>query len=785
MIINGSEIITRQLSIHEPVEMTFSNGQKTPLTPSRFIPQPAGEDNTLSLDGEWKVMKWPFQKAESKLASPSLPDTRWAPVRQPGKVLYADPDVDGRSVPNWNRVGLDHIDPNDGAAIRRMVVIPKQWKNKRIYLRFDAIYPAGRIYLDGQLLAEHTSGLTPFEFDVTGRVTPGRQVLVAVRLLAKHRFAKMDMVRHAVEFTGLAQSACFFATEACQVSDYHLTTSLDSACRNGVVAGMVTLCNFHPRNVKTALSITLTDSSGKRVASFQKKTTLFAGQTTDAAVSMRLAKPRLWNDEFPNLYTVTLHLSATGQPEQTLTYRTGFRRLDLSPEGAKLNGNPVKFRGVNHLTYHPDHGMHTPPDWLRRNLLLMKKANVNAIRTHFLGPRYLADLCDELGIYLLQELPVDWGTNYIHDPEWVGPALMRLEGGIRRDRHHASVMVWSIGNENMPQDARVAADGWNHLRIYEKFAKILDPSRPTMFPPPGPANKIEGIFELRVGDIADTHYSFNLARKFRKTGKLLNPNSWEANMEPMTREQALARGWSGVWFSSEYGICNMIPDLMNAPYISVIADKQEDILSYKPSMQVFIDRMRDEWGDMRRDPACLGGAYFPWICSGAGKGPEGNPWGWVRWAEDADWGVMCADLTPKPFFWALRTLFSPVWFPEQIPWKKGQTELRFKITNHYNAIDLKDCTLRTLMGGGGPWMGHLARFKDIPIKCPPGETREIRIPIWNGETRKTLNNGQAAICRCVLLDPKGFRPITADMIITPKNVRFTKGAMPLGPDAVM
>jgi hypothetical protein len=429
--------------------------------------------------------------------------------------------------------------------------------------------------------------------------------------------------------------------------------------------------------------------------------------------------------------------------------------------------------------------MYTPREWLVRCLTLMKKANVNAIRTHFLGPRDLAEICDELGIYLLQELPIDWGTHYIHDPAWVGPALMRIEGGIKRDRHHPSVMVWSIGNENMPESAKVAEDGWNHLRIFHDFAKRLDPSRPTMFPPPGPANKIKGIFEVRVGNIADTHYSFKLAREFRQTGVAVNPRSWEADMEELTRAEAIQRGWSGVWFSSEYGVVNMMPDLMNAPYLSCIADKPEDILSYKSSMQVFIDRMRDEWGDMRRDPTCLGGAYFPWMCSGAGKGPEGNPWGWVRWGEDADWGVVTADLLPKPFFWALRVLFSPVWFPERLEWEEGATELRFKITNHYNAINLKECTLRTMMGGGGKWMGFMNRFKDIPVECPPGVTREIRIPIWNEATMKALHQGQPVVCRCILVDPKDFRPITADIVVTPKNVNFAEGAMPLGPDAVL
>ncbi len=469
-------------------------------------------------------------------------------------------------------------------------------------------------------------------------------------------------------------------------------------------------------------------------------------------------------------------------PDQYVTYRTGFRRFEVANGRATLNGRPVKFRGVNHLTYHPDHGMHTPREWLRQCLTLMKRANVNAIRTHFLGPPALADLCDELGIYLMQELPIDWGTNYIHDPLWVGPALKRLEGGVRRDRHHPSVMVWSVGNENMPQDAKVADEGWHHLRLYDRFVKQLDPSRPTMFPPPGPANKIKGIFEVRVGDIADTHYSFDLVREFNETGVVTNPRSWEADMQTVTREDAMKQGWSGVWFSSEYGISNFIPDLLHAPYASVITDTPEDPLSGENTLEVFYRRLAREWGYMRDDPTCLGGAYFPWLCSGTGD----NPWGWVRWGEDADWGVITADLLPKPQFWALRVLFSPVQFPNRVTWHKGETEIVFQVRNHYNQIDLRDCTLRTMMAGGGRYMAMMRNWKDIPIEGEPGELATIRIPIWNEASLKSLENGNAFPCRCILLDPNGFRPITADILVIPEAViDKLDETMPVGPDAEM
>lgn len=779
MLIDGDALIAQQLALTETTPVTFPDGRQTVLHPVRHVPQLAAADMTLSLDGEWRVTKWPFAKAEAKLVAAAVSDAKWAPVQQPGKVFYLDTSRCVDEHKNWNRVGLDHIDPEDGAVLRRTVRIPRAWKGKRVYLRFDAIYPAGRIYLDGELLGEHTSGLTPIEFDVTDRVVPGKDALVAVRLLRKHKFVKMDMVRHACEFAGLAQPACFFATEPVQISDYHLVNGLDAKLTAGTLAGEVQVTNRGSKAVSVTVTGTLTGAAGKRVARAVAKAKLAAGETRKLPLRLTVRNPQLWNDEYPNLYGATLGLAVPGQQTQTMAWRTGFRRFEFRDSRALLNGNPVKFRGVNHLTYHPEFGMHTPREWLVQNLSLMKKANVNAIRTHFLGPRCLAEVCSELGLYLLQELPIDWGTNYIHNPEWVGPALQRVAGGILRDRHQPAVMVWSIGNENMPESPEVADDGWNHLRTYDRLAKILDPSRPTMFPPPGPANKIRGIFEIRVGDISDTHYSFNLCKDFLKSGTVTNPRDWKANMETTTRAEALARGWSGTWFSSEYGIINLMPDLLNAPYCSIIDDQPEQFLSGKSLMQVFVDRLRREWGLMRNEPTCLGGAYFPWLCSGAGD----NPWGWVIWGEDNDWGVVTADLLPKPFFWGMRVLFSPVWFPERAIWKDGMTSITFEVENQFNAIDLKDCTLRTMMGGGC-WVSA-GKWRDIPMACKPGAKATIEIPIWNNGTLECLKGGTPCALRCVFLDPKGFKVLTHDIVLVPeKLLQPKKDELAIGPDAV-
>lgn len=750
------------------------------------VPSLHSSDSLIRLDGMWRVSHWPFSASETALAAPEADDTRWEERAQPGKVVYADPDAEGRETPGWNRITLAHLDPEDGAVLRRRIAIPAAWRGKRIFLRFDSVYPAGRFYINGRLLGEHLSGLTPAEYDVTGAVEPGREAVVAVRLIRRHRFVQMDMARHALEFGGLAQSAILFAVEPCHVADYHLIPELSEDLSAGTLAGTLTVRNGLGRAAAVEVAAALLDPAGARVAEARSAATVPAGESADLPLRLAVPRPLVWNDEFPHLYRVVLTLRAPGQPDQEISYRTAFRRFTLGPSGPTLNGRPVKFRGVNHLTFHPEHGMYTPEDWLRRNLLLMKRANVNAIRTHYLGPRCLADLCDELGFYLLQELPIDWGTDYIHDPEWVPPALARIEAGVRRDRHHPSVMVWSVGNENMPKTRAVAEAGWAHLRQFETLVKQLDPNRPTMFPPPGPANAIAGILELRVGDIADTHYSFEHIKRFLRDGAVDNPNSWEADMARHTREWALARGWSGVWFSSEYGIFNGMPDLLHSPACSIISDVKEDPLSGKPTLQAFEERLRREWGFMRDEPSCLGGAFFPWLCCGAGKGPDGNPWGWVRWGEDADWGVVTADLLPKPFFWALRVLFSPVWFPARVNWRPGEPAIRFSVQNQYNAIDLKDCTLRVQQNAGGEYMTMMRKFRDVPVACRPGESAEVRIPLEEGPL-KALAEGRFAVCRCTLIDPKGFRPVTAEILVLAPQAAAAAldRTMTIGPDAAL
>jgi beta-galactosidase/beta-glucuronidase len=289
MIVDGKKIMDLQLTAAKATAMRFSNGQSTPITPVKQTPCPDG--CALSLDGAWQVVRWPFAKPEATLASAQCTDTNWETVLQPGKVLYAEPEADGQpQASNWNRITMEHLHDEDGAVIRRRVRVPAEWRGKRIILRFDAIYPAGRIYLNGELLGEHLSGLTPVEFDVTRKVAPGTEALVAVRLLRKHKFLKMDMVRHSLEFAGLAQSACLFTVEPVMVDDHHLITTLGKKFDKGTVEGTVVI-RSHAGAAKAALTVELLDDQGTVVAKSQKAVAVPSTGRAEAAIKLAVATP--------------------------------------------------------------------------------------------------------------------------------------------------------------------------------------------------------------------------------------------------------------------------------------------------------------------------------------------------------------------------------------------------------------------------------------------------------------------------------------------------------------
>lgn len=353
--IQRAEAAAYQESLTRTETVAFLKGGSTGMTPVQWIPERTNI-KPLALDGNWQVTRWPFPTSEKALAGSTTPMAHWQAVVQPGSVFYFDPNQSPHTISNWNRVTLAHLHPEDGAIFRRTVRVPREWKGKRILLRFEGIYPAGRIYWDGKIVGEQWSGLTRTEFDVTDCARPGREHILAVRLYRRHASVQLDMPRHALEFAGLSRTAFLHAVEPLHVADSFLQPDLAEDYRTGTLRGSVTIRNAGTQDAhaRSRLRVRVEDATGRSVAPCDYCVTVLANQKQQIDLDLLVGAVKTWNAERPNRYCVHLELTGPGKETQRITRLVGFRRFELKDQRPLLNGHPVKFRGVNHLTFHPE-----------------------------------------------------------------------------------------------------------------------------------------------------------------------------------------------------------------------------------------------------------------------------------------------------------------------------------------------------------------------------------------------------------------------------------------------
>ncbi len=213
---------------------------------------------------------------------------------------------------------------------------------------------------------------------------------------------------------------------------------------------------------------------------------------------MSVKSPEKWTAETPRLYSVELSIATTSRI-QTVYQRIGFRKVELKNGLICVNGRPIKFSGVNRHDHHPRFGRAVPLDFIRKDLLLMKTHNINALRcSHYPSHPQLLDIADELGLWVIdeadlechgfydavarpQDIPEEMdyeerkkltfskAAKYTTDnPSWTAAYLDRMEQMVQRDKNHTSVIIWSLGNE--------AFYGRNHKAMYD-YAKRVDPGR--------------------------------------------------------------------------------------------------------------------------------------------------------------------------------------------------------------------------------------------------------------------------------------------------------------------
>jgi beta-galactosidase len=260
-----------------------------------------------------------------------------------------------------------------------------------------------------------------------------------------------------------------------RIDDFFIQTLLDDKYEHATLKVSLDL-TLHKAG-RVALSLEDPQNAGTLIA--QCVSNIETG-TSQHSISLHISHPQKWTAERPLLYHLVISLFSddSDQAIQHIHHQVGFRRVELKNGLISVNGAPLFIRGVNRHDHHPRRGRAVPESFVRRDLLLMKKHNINAIRTsHYPSHPALPGIADELGFWLIDEAdlechgfgncpdPHKWTSD---NPSWRDAYLDRMRQVIHRDKNHPSVIIWSLGNESFY--------GQNHASMYH-YAKDFDPGR--------------------------------------------------------------------------------------------------------------------------------------------------------------------------------------------------------------------------------------------------------------------------------------------------------------------
>jgi len=474
-----------------------------------------------SLDGRWDFTG--FARPEDVTAEALHGPVAGLPGAPSSQEVPGAWTLQGFSSPHYTNVVMPFADDppavpviNPTGVYVREVVIPRTWTRRRTVLRVGASESVVVAFVDGVAVGLGTDSRLPSEFDLTPHVRPGRRAtiaLVVIRWSAQTWVEDQDQWWHG----GLQRSVALCSAAPDHLARVELVPGLRSTLASPLPAsGRPGGRDSTAASARTAVGTldvridvdgptrSATDAAtvevwveterGRRLASTGSlPVPMWDGATevgqlvsamfvrpgrVDAALEVPGIEP--WSAESPRRYRAVVELrDAAGEVIEAVAQMTGFRSVEVRDRALLVNGEPVMLHGVNHHEHDPERGRAVSRDLTRADLCLMKAHNLNAVRaSHYPHDEHFYDLCDELGLYVVDEANVESHgrqDSLCHDPRYHRTMVERVERMARRDLNHPSIIVWSLGNESgygPPHDEAAA------------FLRRFDPSRPIQYEGP-------------------------------------------------------------------------------------------------------------------------------------------------------------------------------------------------------------------------------------------------------------------------------------------------------------
>ncbi|GGS03232.1 beta-galactosidase [Streptomyces humidus] len=461
----------------------------TTLMPYADLGQALAADRTrspyrLSLDGAWR-----FAYADRPgdrdvdFHRTDLDDSGWATIPVPSAWQlhgYDRPIYVNITYPWWGPNGLgEEAQPpaaptryNPVGQYRRTFTVPRGWTGRRTFLHFEGVKSAHYVWINGELVGYHEDSYDPAEYDITEHLKPGvNQIAVEV-----YRYSDGDWLedQDMIRLSGIFRSVHLYSTPPVHLRDFRLETPLSQDYQAAELAVTASVRDYGGQGAgRYSVETQLYDAGGHPVWSrpLHQAVALGAGDETTVRAAKAVPAPRLWSAEHPELYTAVLRLrDQAGKVIETLSHRVGLREFALKDGLMRINGKPVSLRGTNRHEMHPEHGSALTRADMVEDIEIIKRLNINTVRTsHYPNNPQWLELADEYGLYLVDETNLEThgirGEYPGDHAEWTRACVARAQSMVHRDKNHASVVIWSLGNEAGGGSTFTAMHDW--IRSYD------------------------------------------------------------------------------------------------------------------------------------------------------------------------------------------------------------------------------------------------------------------------------------------------------------------------------
>ena len=652
-----------------------------------------------SLNGEWqlKVVKGIDGKKEVPAA-----DASWGRIPVPGC---------------WEAYGFceakyDYPDSLTG-YYRTEFEVPGEWKGQQVYIRLDGVLRGYDLWLNDQLVGSWESAYNTCLFDLTPYLRQSGKQQLAMRVYSRFKGYEFDCFDDWATM-GIFRDVTLMAVPKTHLSDLTVTTRM-----NGEVTVETKVAGA---TKQTTTTFELLDDEGKVV--LKKNGTV--------------SQPKLWTAETPYLYTLRVCVKQRGKTLQTFTQKIGIKEVSIEGNVLKLNGQPIKLRGVNAHSTDPKTVKVISDELTLKDMRMMKEASVNYMRlSHYPREPRFYELADSLGFYLVDEVPFGYGDKHLSNRSYQDILMTRANATVNRDKNHPSVLVWSVGNENpLPQTCIEVGD----------YVGQLDASRPYCFPQ-------VGSFFRRFWEKAGVKPSETGPSHFPSKAPIYAPHY------PTT-------GQIGGFYQH-----------LDRPVI---------FTEYCHTLGISFEDHDRQWEIIERTPSIAGGSVWEWVDQGApfkSEEERGKRYGYeerVFTSDDGGFemngnkgtdGLLYADRTPLPNYYELQHNYARAFIRSL----RCDSTVVLTIVNRYDFLDLKDNVT---------FHWTLTNDRDTVMRgafspaCPPRDsvTYTLNLPKQTGlsllqfdieDAQGHTFLHQSSVLNKPIVDWQGSEPILANSLLRP------------------